>query len=106
MTNKQDNGGPGAGGRPSFDDPVFVREFNSGIIGIMRDCIANAIGPLKDRIEKLEARGDVRVCGVWQENCEYVRGNMAVCSDRFGTRKNERARGLVPTAHGSLSLIS
>jgi hypothetical protein len=63
----------------AFDGTNFGRE----IVRAVKDHTANAIKrPLEDRlvalearIEKLEARGELKYCGIWQQDHQYERGN-------------------------------
>jgi hypothetical protein len=58
--------------------PFDGKQFGEELTEIIRDFVSRAIQPLKDRIEKLEARGEVKVCGVWLQDREYENGNLAV----------------------------
>jgi hypothetical protein len=42
------------------------------------EIIKAELAPLEKRIERLEARHEVRACGVWLQDREYKSGNLAV----------------------------
>jgi hypothetical protein len=48
------------------------------IADLIRQHVAAATKPLCDRIAELEARGEVKACGVWLQDREYNSGNLAV----------------------------
>jgi hypothetical protein len=41
----------------------------------VKEAIADAVRPLERRIAELEARGEMKYCGIWEEGREYLRGN-------------------------------
>jgi hypothetical protein len=59
-----------------MSDAVFDGEaFGAEIVQSIRDYVARAIKPLESRPAQLEAQGEMKYCGVWSEEREYLRGS-------------------------------
>jgi hypothetical protein len=58
--------------------PFDGKEFGEELTEIIKSYVARAVKPLEDRIAQLEARGEVKMCGVWLQDCEYETGNLAI----------------------------
>ena len=54
-----------------FDGEAFGEE----IVHSIKDYVARTIRPLQSRIAELESRGEMKYCGIWEEQREYLRGN-------------------------------
>jgi hypothetical protein len=65
-------------------DSETLRYVLKGLCDIVREYVGRSLdarcAPLEARIKELEARGELKYCGVWREGDEYARGNFVTTS--------------------------